>query len=105
MYTVDVELGTPPQTFSVHIDTGSGSNYFLTKNCTVKACSSHNIPLFDYNASSTFELWDTNARKVLSYGSGFAAGPWSNDTMSIGPFKVEKSAFREPSLLSRISDL
>ncbi|BEJ16730.1 hypothetical protein CspHIS471_0601310 [Cutaneotrichosporon sp. HIS471] len=93
MYSVDIELGTPPQTFTVHLDTGSASTYVMTKNCSIRACTTNNIPLLDFEASSTFEIWNTTARKTLTYGSGFASGEWANDTMAIGPFKVEKQAF------------
>ncbi|BEI84725.1 hypothetical protein CcaverHIS002_0501260 [Cutaneotrichosporon cavernicola] len=93
MYSVDIELGTPPQTFTVHLDTGSASTYVMTKNCSIRACTTNNIPLLDFEASSTFEIWNTTARKTLSYGSGFASGDWANDTMAVGPFKVEKQAF------------
>ncbi|GMK58272.1 hypothetical protein CspeluHIS016_0503040 [Cutaneotrichosporon spelunceum] len=93
MYAVDVEFGTPPQTFSLHLDTGSASTYLMSKNCTIRACTTNNIRRFDFDASSTFELWNTTARKSLTYGSGFASGLWSNDTVAMGPFKVEKQAF------------
>lgn len=93
MYTIDIEVGTPPQTLTLHVDTGSSSTYLLSSNCSINACK--NTPLYNWDKSSSFELWNTNARKSLTYGSGFASGLWSNDTMTIGPFKVEDQAFRE----------
>lgn len=105
MYTVDIEAGTPPQKLTLHVDTGSSSTYLISTNCTVNSC--RNSPKYDFEKSSTFELWNTTARKSLTYGSGFASGYWSNDTMAIGPFKVEKQAFCKfapwPGLILRAS--
>lgn len=82
-YTIDIEVGTPPQTITVLVDTGS-SNLWLNPTCETsgqqKYCES--FPQFNYNESSSLE--DTSFAQLLSYGKGNASVEFVTDNILFG---------------------
>lgn len=52
-YTTTIHLGTPPQQFEVHIDTGSGKLIVPCKECT--SCQQNPHRPFDWVQSSSFK--------------------------------------------------
>lgn len=82
-YTIDIDVGTPPQTVTVIVDTGS-SNLWLNPTCETsgqqKYCES--FPQFDYEQSSSLE--DTSFAQLLSYGKGNASVEYVTDNVVIG---------------------
>ena len=82
-YTIDIELGTPPQPVSVILDTGS-SELWVNPTCGTSGqpdyCQS--FKRYDYTASSSFK--DMNVQNFLPYGSGNASIEYVMDVVSIG---------------------
>lgn len=91
LYSIEVQVGTPGQTVALHMDTGSSDTYVYDKACTAAACNEVNK--FDHEKSSTFHEYNSSARNTLTYGSGFAYGYWSKDTVAVGGFSVPDQVF------------
>lgn len=79
-YFVEVEIGTPPQKFTVVPDTGSSNLWVYSSKCTNVVCWYHQR--YDASASSTYK---SNGEKFnISYGSGSINGFVSEDLASFG---------------------
>lgn len=78
------------------MDTGSSDFYVYDKTCQSQTCSE--VTKFNNTQSSTFERYNTSAKTTLTYGSGFAYGYWSKDTVTAGGFSVPGQAFLSASL-------
>ena len=90
-----LKFSNSPQSFNVVLDTGSADLWVAGTDCTT--CDQI-TPLFDSNASSTFEVAESNGQPVpvtITYGSGEVAGDLVNDTVVMGGFQVQ----RQPWLL------
>ena len=69
-YYGTIEIGTPPQEFTVIFDTGSSNTWIPSKKCHSLACYLHNR--YDSSESETFER---DPRKfAIRYGSGAVEG-------------------------------
>ena len=79
-YFVDVEIGTPAQTFSVVPDTGSSNLWVYSSKCKSVPCRTHET--YDSSASSSYEV--AGADFEIMYGSGGIQGLTSKDTASFG---------------------
>ncbi|KAK3381050.1 aspartic peptidase domain-containing protein [Podospora didyma] len=88
-YVVDIQIGTPPQTVSVIVDTGS-SDLWVNPNCanTFDPAECNAEPYYDYTRSSTFN--DTGYSDFLAYGSGNVTVEWVFETVSLGSATVKK---------------
>lgn len=79
-YFVEVQLGTPPQTFTVIPDTGSSNLWVYSSKCTAIVCWYHQT--YDADKSSTYKA---NGDKFdISYGSGSINGFVSHDITKLG---------------------
>ena len=82
-YTIDIDVGTPPQTVTVIVDTGS-ANLWVNPTCETSGqqryCES--FPQFNYEDSSS--LADTTFGQLLSYGKGNASVEYVTDNIVIG---------------------
>jgi len=82
-YTVDIDIGTPPQTLTVILDTGSHDLWVNP------SCATANLPdycagfgQFDWTESKTFE--DLEQGNIIRYGKGNVTYQWVRDTITIG---------------------
>ncbi|CAK5275513.1 unnamed protein product [Mycena citricolor] len=90
-YFTEIQLGTPPQSFKVILDTGSSNLWVPSSGCTSIACFLH--AKYDASASSTYKKNGTTFE--IHYGSGSMEGIVSNDMFTIGDLKVPKLDFAE----------
>ncbi|KAL2865762.1 aspartic peptidase domain-containing protein [Aspergillus lucknowensis] len=90
-YFSEIELGTPPQTFKVVLDTGSSNLWVPSSECGSIACYLHQK--FDSSASSTYKK--NGSEFSIKYGSGSLSGFVSQDTLKIGDLKVKEQDFAE----------
>lgn len=82
-YTIDIEIGTPPQSVTLIIDTGS-TELWVNPTCETSGqpdyCES--FSQFDYTSSSTIN--DTGYSNMLAYGKGNVTIEYVTDVVSIG---------------------
>jgi saccharopepsin len=90
-YFSEIELGTPPQTFKVVLDTGSSNLWVPSSECNSIACYLHTK--YDSSASSTYVK--NGSSFEIRYGSGELSGFVSQDTMRIGDITIKKQDFAE----------
>ena len=79
-YFIHVDIGTPPQTFTMVPDTGSSNLWVYSHDCHAIPCLTH--PTFDGTKSSTFK--NDGKPFDIHYGSGGIKGTLAYDTASIG---------------------
>lgn len=79
-YIGNVTLGTPAQTFSVILDTGSSNLWVIGKSCRSSTCSGKRK--WDSSASKTYQK---DGRSFsIQYGSGSCKGILGTDTLGFG---------------------
>jgi len=90
-YFAEITIGTPPQTFSVILDTGSSNLWVPSTRCNSIACFLHRR--YDAGQSETYKENGTNFE--IHYGTGSLEGIISNDVLSIGDLVIKKQDFGE----------
>ncbi|KAJ2962355.1 hypothetical protein NQZ79_g2514 [Umbelopsis isabellina] len=81
-YYMDITLGTPPQSFSVIVDSGSWVLWVPDSTCSPSSCINAQH-YFDSSASSTYSPVAGNSLDAY-YGKGSAIGLLGSDTLSFG---------------------
>lgn len=66
IFTTPVQVGTPPQSFTVVADTGSSTLIVPSKSCDI--CQKAGKELFDEESSSSLQKSDANT--LMGFGSG-----------------------------------
>ncbi|KAI7866513.1 aspartic peptidase domain-containing protein [Spinellus fusiger] len=87
-YLVTIGIGTPPQNFTVALDTGSADLWIPSIACQLNDCI---LARFDPQKSSTYI--DTNYPFSIVYGIGDVRGYYGMDTVKIGEIKVPMQQF------------
>jgi saccharopepsin len=90
-YFTEIQIGNPPQTFKVILDTGSSNLWVPSTKCTSIACFLHTK--YDSSASSTYKANGTAFE--IRYGSGSMEGFVSSDSISIGDLAIKGQDFAE----------
>ncbi|KAL6297890.1 aspartic peptidase domain-containing protein [Sparassis latifolia] len=91
-YTGTVTAGTPPQDFSVILDTGSSDLWFPVTNCSTCPVG----PAFDPSVSTSLKIPEVNGQAyavTIPYGSGTVAGVLVQDTITMGGFSIAQQTF------------
>ncbi|KAI8908746.1 hypothetical protein PhCBS80983_g01097 [Powellomyces hirtus] len=90
-YYGEITLGTPAQTFSVVLDTGSSNLWVPSTHCSSIACWLHRK--YDSSKSQTFKPNGTEF--AIQYGSGSLEGIISNDVLGVADLSVKDVDFGE----------
>jgi hypothetical protein len=87
-YTIDIEIGTPPQTVTLILDTGS-PDLWVNPQCETSGQAEYcsKFAQFDYTKSKTIK--DTGAADILNYGKGNVTIEYVTDDVTIGSAKVK----------------
>jgi hypothetical protein len=80
MYTTNICIGTPPQSVSVGIDTGSSD--LVINSQSSKWCQAHRCIMGSLSPTSS-TLHSLNENMSLSYAVGGTRGSWVTDTVSL----------------------
>lgn len=95
LYQVNLTIGTPPQPFSLQLDTGSSDIWVNTAQSTF--CSGENSTciggLFNASASSTYNVEYPGAFNISYVDGSGASGDYSTDTVIIGNVTVTNQTF------------
>ncbi|KAK0411847.1 hypothetical protein QR680_005876 [Steinernema hermaphroditum] len=85
-YLGNITIGTPPQPFTIVLDTGSSNLWVINSKCQDQACQGYpGAPAkkrFNEDKSSTFKL--DGQSFSIQYGSGSCEGVLGVDTLSFG---------------------
>ncbi|KAL1408676.1 hypothetical protein Q8F55_005489 [Vanrija albida] len=90
-YTTEVAVGTPPQIFEIHIDTGSANFYVFDSSCAGAECKKDK--LYNSKASATFIDLPDLGTSNLTFGTGFSYGHWGADTVQMAGYSVTDLVF------------
>merc|ERR1719223_859679 len=95
-YFVDVDIGTPAQTFKVVPDTGSSNLWVYSSSCWSVPCWTH--ATYDSSKSSTYVKDGSDF--IIEYGSGGVQGSVSQDSVYFGGATSSEMMFGEVSSVS-----
>ncbi|KAF9474318.1 acid protease [Pholiota conissans] len=103
-YFASLEIGSPPQTLNVILDTGSSDLWLAGSTCS-SGCDPQAL-LYQSSKSSSFQGGTGNALSglgvtiKLNYGSGSATGRTGQETVSMGGFTLTNQVFLDVSQVS-----
>lgn len=84
-YLCEIQIGTPPQSFLMLMDTGSADTWVPSTECLPQNCGNH-LSL-GANTSSTFQA--SNRTFQVTYGSGAVSGIIGADTVTVAGMTLE----------------
>jgi len=90
-YFGEIGLGTPPQLFTVVLDTGSSNLWVPSTHCSSIACFLHRR--FNSDKSSSFK--ENGTEFAIRYGTGSLEGIISNDVLHIADLEIKGQDFGE----------
>lgn len=90
-YFTEIQLGSPPQSFKVILDTGSSNLWVPSQDCSSLACFLHTK--YDHDASSSYKA--NGSEFSIAYGSGSLEGYVSQDTLTLGGLTIPNQDFAE----------
>merc|ERR1719282_1910238 len=89
-YFGEVDIGTPPQKFTVIYDTGSSNLWVPSKSCT--NCK-HGTPAYDSAQSKSYSK--DGQSFAMQYGTGSCNGYLSKDQVQVGGLSIDGFSFGE----------
>ncbi|KAL7790916.1 aspartic peptidase domain-containing protein [Trichoderma ceciliae] len=89
-YSIELQIGTPPQAVSVNFDTGS-SELWVNPECSKATDPAFCESFGRYNASTTFV--DTKADGGVKYGTGFVDFTYGYDYVQLGSLRISQQVF------------
>jgi hypothetical protein len=94
-YTIELGIGSPPQSVEVQLDTGS-TDLWVNPICSKAGGESsqdfcNSLPRFDYTKSTTYV--DLKSSYQLVYGGGEAFVEWSTDDVSVAGVELKTQQF------------
>ncbi|KAM5345471.1 hypothetical protein ACJ41O_011333 [Fusarium nematophilum] len=95
LYFFNASLGTPPQEFRLHLDTGSSDLWVNAPDsalCSTPANVCEESGTYNANKSSTYRYVGSDFNISYADGSG-AAGDYATDTLRVGKVKVSDLQF------------
>ncbi|KAJ4264821.1 hypothetical protein NW762_005064 [Fusarium torreyae] len=95
LYFLNATLGTPPQEFRLHLDTGSSDlwvNAAGSELCSTHANICSDSGLYNANKSSTYQYLNGDFNISYADGSG-ASGDYATETFRMGDVKLEDLQF------------
>lgn len=98
-YFVDVQVGTPAQTFTVVPDTGSSNLWIYSSSCYAIPCWYHDT----YNSAKSSTFKKNGEAFDITYGSGSIQGTVSDDVAVLGDTTVKNFGFGEVTSVSGLS--
>ncbi|POS82886.1 putative vacuolar protease A [Erysiphe pulchra] len=90
-YYAEINIGTPPQTFKVVLDTGSSNLWVPSSSCHSIACFLHS----SYKSSESSTYKSNGSSFEIRYGSGSLSGFVSEDVVSMGDLVIKDQLFAE----------
>merc|ERR1712127_764032 len=84
-YFINVDVGTPAQTFTVVPDTGSSNLWIYSSKCRSIPCKTHDT----YSAADSSTYVEDGDAFVIEYGSGGVNGFVSHDVAGFGGVTAE----------------
>ncbi|KAI8969275.1 aspartic peptidase domain-containing protein [Mycotypha africana] len=90
IYLAEISVGTPPQNFTVIVDTQSSDLWIPSIQCDSRMCRNHT---FNSSASSTFQPFNKTIPYGYYYGSNSINGSYARDTITIGGLVVHNQPF------------
>ncbi|TRM62000.1 aspartic peptidase domain-containing protein [Schizophyllum amplum] len=84
-YMVPLQIGTPPQSVYVQVDTGSSDLWIASPSCSTSACGASG---HTYDPSSSSSAQTTDADFSITYLQGQVSGDIVNDVVRLGPTSV-----------------
>ena len=100
-YFAEIQIGTPPQTFTVVPDTGSSNLWVYSHKCLAIPCWYHTT----YNSEKSSTYSADGKDFSITYGSGSIKGFLSGDVAALGEANVTAFHFGEVKSVSGISFL
>ncbi|KAI8969276.1 aspartic peptidase domain-containing protein [Mycotypha africana] len=87
-YLTNIQIGSPPQNFTVIVDTGSSLLWVPSTDCPELQCP---LSKFDVSHSSTYH--DTDTFFNVTYGNGYATGNVGLEDITIADLQISKQLF------------
>lgn len=102
MYLINLTLGTPPQTFTVQLDTASADFWVVDSTCTSKQCIGKTQRKKQFNSTASRTYSDDGTEFLIEYNHHGVEGIIGQDVMAVGDINVKGQSFGRGMLLDQI---